>query len=161
MRIIRNKYTSPIRYTVLIPSSKVEISTRKISFIFIVRLEYRTRITGSHTFPPLGKSIFRARCARAYLSKRIITTHSVYFSIGWIDMPYIGHHRRLLIKPAFRNRVLPVIAIAFNPICATLIGSKSIVRYIGIHVPHFPIGTSICRFIKIPQAIITYIGCIV
>ena len=75
-------------------------------------------------------------------------------------MPGIGIHGRGFAEPALGYRVLPVIAIAFILVIPALIGSKSKISRIGIHIPHLAVGPSVGRFINLPQTIVTHIVCI-
>ena len=161
MRIGRHEDTAPVVDTVLIARSKIEIGTGKVAFILVVGFEHRTGISGRYTLAPLGEAVFRTRSTRAHLAKGIVAAHAVYLAIGRIDMPGIRHHGRLFAEPALGYRVLPVVAVAFARIGTTLIGSKYKIGYIGIHIPHLPIGTLVGRTVKIPQTAVPHIGRVV
>ena len=118
----------PVGTDVCIARSHIEIRTRQIAFILIIRLidlagmRSRRRIgltiigIGSDTigstcteFACLAAFGSRRRCACAReLAIQVRRAVVIGFTIRGIDMKSVRDHRRLLIKPTLRHRVLTV-----------------------------------------------------
>ena len=144
----------PVSHLIFVARHHIEIRTGEIAFIFINRLKHRARIAGRGVFSQFT-AVFAGISGAAHLAERIVATHAVHLTIGRIEVKQIGIHRRSIVEPTLGERVLAVVAVALVLIVAALVRAESEVA-VGIHIPHFAVGTGVGAFECIPQAIIAH-----
>ena len=71
-------------------------------------------------------------------------------------MESVGHHGGCIVKPAFGERVLAVVAITDRAVVSASVAATGIVFCGGIHVPYIAVGCHVARLVHIVETAVGY-----
>ena len=150
----------PVGEFFFVAGHHIEICTREVTLIFVVRFEDGTAVSvvgaGTELTEAVGRNIGRI----VDLAEGVVGAFAVDESVGRIDMVQVGIHRCIAAEPALWPRVLAVVAVAFL-VVGRAAGDRRVAGSIGIHIPNLPVAVHISSLEGFPEVVIRFLRAVI